>query len=54
VDYRNGTVATDYGRAIDEHVTYLHAGAHGVFTDNVDIGVVARDEAFQAAGAPAA
>jgi glycerophosphoryl diester phosphodiesterase len=52
VDYQNGTVPTDYGRAIDEQVTYLRAGLDGLFTDQADIGVIARDEV--AAAAPAA
>ncbi len=42
VDYRVGTLLTDYGRAIDEQVTYLRAGVDGLFTDQADIGVVAR------------
>jgi glycerophosphoryl diester phosphodiesterase len=37
-------VPTDYGRAIDEQVTYLRAGLDGLFTDQADIGVVARAE----------
>ena len=44
VDYRKGTNDADYGRAIDEQVTFLRAGIDGVFTDQPDIGVVARDE----------
>jgi glycerophosphoryl diester phosphodiesterase len=54
VDYQRGTVPTDYGRAIDEQVSYLRAGIDGLFTDQADIGVVARAEAFDrvAAGAP--
>ncbi|MCK9901998.1 glycerophosphodiester phosphodiesterase [Parafrankia colletiae] len=43
-DLRRGTVTSDYGRAIDEQVAYLRAGIDGVFTDNPDIGVVARSE----------
>jgi glycerophosphoryl diester phosphodiesterase len=31
-----------YGRAIDEQVTYLRAGIDGLFTDQSDIGVLAR------------
>jgi len=49
VDYRVGTVVTDYGRGIDEQVTYLRAGLDGLFTDQSDVGVVARAE-FEAAG----
>jgi glycerophosphoryl diester phosphodiesterase len=43
-DYRIGTNPNDFGRAIDEQVTFLRAGIDGVFTDQADIGVVARDE----------
>ena len=35
-------VPTDYGRAIDEQVRYLEAGIDGLFTDQADIGVLAR------------
>ncbi len=47
VDYQVGVgttppVPTDYGRAIDEQITYLRAGLGGLFTDQPDIGVVAR------------
>jgi glycerophosphoryl diester phosphodiesterase len=45
VDYQRGTNPNDFGRAIDEQVTYLRAGIDGLFTDQADIGVVARDEA---------
>jgi glycerophosphoryl diester phosphodiesterase len=31
-----------YGRAIDEQVTFLRAGIDGLFTDQSDIGVLAR------------
>ncbi len=44
VDYQSTAVPTDYGRAIDEQVTYLRAGLDGLFTDQADIGVVARAE----------
>ncbi len=44
LDYRVATLVTDYGRAIDEQVTYLRAGLDGLFTDQSDIGVVARAE----------
>jgi glycerophosphoryl diester phosphodiesterase len=44
VDYRVGTLPTDYGRAIDEQLTYLRAGVDELFTDQADIGVVARAE----------
>ena len=42
VDYQRATLAFDYGRAIDEQVTYLRAGLDGLFTDQADIGVLAR------------
>ncbi|MGI8523284.1 MAG: glycerophosphodiester phosphodiesterase [Nocardioides sp.] len=41
-DYQRGTLPTDYGRGIDEQVTFLRAGIDGVFTDQADIGVLAR------------
>jgi glycerophosphoryl diester phosphodiesterase len=41
-DYRTGTDPNAYGRAIDEQIAYLHAGVDGLFTDNTDIGVLAR------------
>ncbi|MBC7640417.1 MAG: glycerophosphodiester phosphodiesterase [Rhodoferax sp.] len=46
-DYRVGTDPTAFGRAIDEQVAFLRAGVDGLFTDQADIGVVARD-AFEA------
>jgi glycerophosphoryl diester phosphodiesterase len=44
VDYRVGTDATAYGRAIDEQVRFLQTGIDGLFTDQSDIGVIARAE----------
>ena len=44
-DYRLGPVASDYGRAIDEQVAFLRAGVDGVFTDQPDVGVLARSVA---------
>jgi glycerophosphoryl diester phosphodiesterase len=41
-DLRVGTDPTAYGRAIDEQVTFLRAGIDGLFTDQADIGVLAR------------
>jgi glycerophosphoryl diester phosphodiesterase len=41
-DHRVGTTATDYGRAVDEQVTFLAAGVDGLFTDQPDVGVLAR------------
>jgi glycerophosphoryl diester phosphodiesterase len=42
LDYQRGTLASDFGRAIDEQLTYLRAGLDGLFTDQADIGVLAR------------
>ncbi|MGH3702324.1 MAG: glycerophosphodiester phosphodiesterase [Pseudonocardiaceae bacterium] len=44
VDYQTSALPADYGRAIDEQVSYLRAGLDGLFTDQADIGVVARAE----------
>lgn len=51
VDYQRGTVRSDYGRAIDEQVTYLRTGLDGLFTDQADIGVLARADFLAAASA---
>ncbi len=48
-DYRVGTDPSAFGRAIDEQVAYLRTGIDGLFTDQADIGVVAREE-FEGAG----
>jgi glycerophosphoryl diester phosphodiesterase len=42
-DYQVGTDPNAYGRAIDEQITYLNTGIDGLFTDQADIGVLARD-----------
>lgn len=42
LDYQSSTVPTDYGRAVDEQITYFRAGIDGLFTDHVDISVIAR------------
>ncbi len=42
--FRNGTSPNDYGKAVNEQVRYLEAGIDGLFTDNPDTGVVARQE----------
>jgi glycerophosphoryl diester phosphodiesterase len=52
VDFRVGTDPTAYGRAIDEQVRFLQTGIDGLFTDQSDIGVIARAE-FLAAKAAA-
>ncbi|MDC5698448.1 glycerophosphodiester phosphodiesterase [Intrasporangium calvum] len=44
VDHRSGAAASDFGRAIDEQVTFLEAGIDGLFTDQADVGVAARAE----------
>jgi glycerophosphoryl diester phosphodiesterase len=44
VDYRSNDVPTDFGRVIDEMKAYLSAGVDGYFTDQADLGVLARDE----------
>jgi glycerophosphoryl diester phosphodiesterase len=41
-DYRVGTDPNAYGRAIDEQITFLRTGLDGLFTDQADIGVLAR------------
>jgi len=43
-DYRTGTNPNDFGRAIDEQITFLATGIDGLFTDQADIGVFARSE----------
>ena len=41
-DYQVGTDPNAYGRGIDEQITFLRAGLDGLFTDQADIGVLAR------------
>ena len=41
-DYRVGTDPNAYGRAFDEQITFLNTGIDGLFTDQADIGVLAR------------
>ena len=41
-DYRIGTDPTAYGRAMDEQIAFLRTGIDGLFTDQADIGVLAR------------
>ena len=43
-ELRRGTDPDDFGRAIDEQVTFLRTGIDGLFTDQPDVAVVARDE----------
>ncbi|MGH3785074.1 MAG: glycerophosphodiester phosphodiesterase [Pseudonocardiaceae bacterium] len=49
---RTSADPSDFGRAIDEQVSYLRAGIDGVFTDHPDVGVVARAEFQATAPAP--
>jgi glycerophosphoryl diester phosphodiesterase len=44
LDFRVGTDLTAFGRAIDEQVRFLQTGIDGLFTDQSDIGVIARAE----------
>jgi glycerophosphoryl diester phosphodiesterase len=48
-DYRVTADPNAYGRAIDEQVAFLRTGIDGLFTDQADIGVLARDLAFASA-----
>jgi glycerophosphoryl diester phosphodiesterase len=48
-DYRVGTDPNAYRRAIDEQITFLRTGIDGLFTDQPDIGVLARSMAFATA-----
>ncbi|AEV86242.1 glycerophosphoryl diester phosphodiesterase [Actinoplanes sp. SE50] len=41
-ELRVGTDPNAYGRAIDEQITFLRTGIDGLFTDQADIGVLAR------------
>ncbi|MEV4642238.1 glycerophosphodiester phosphodiesterase [Actinoplanes sp. NPDC049548] len=41
-DYRIGTEPDGYGRALDEQVAFLRTGIDGLFTDQPDVGVLAR------------
>jgi glycerophosphoryl diester phosphodiesterase len=43
-DLRTSGNPNDYGRAIDEDERFLKLGVDGLFTDNTDTGVVAREE----------
>jgi glycerophosphoryl diester phosphodiesterase len=51
-DFRVGANPAAYGRAIDEQVRFLQTGIDGLFTDQSDIGVIARAD-FLAAKAAA-
>jgi glycerophosphoryl diester phosphodiesterase len=41
-DYRVGTDPNAYGRALEEQITFLRTGIDGLFTDQPDIGALAR------------
>jgi len=41
-DYQVGADPNAYGKALDEQITFLKAGIDGLFTDQADIGVLAR------------
>ncbi|WP_229074065.1 glycerophosphodiester phosphodiesterase [Actinoplanes sp. DH11] len=41
-ELRVGTDPSAYGKAIDEQITFLRTGIDGLFTDNPDVGVLAR------------
>lgn len=43
-EFWNGTDPNAYGKAVEEQVTYLRTGIDGLFTDNPDTGVVAREQ----------
>ncbi|MFI7540771.1 glycerophosphodiester phosphodiesterase [Actinoplanes sp. NPDC049599] len=45
-DLRAGADPAAYGRAINEQVTYLRTGLDGLFTDQPDVGVLARAAAL--------
>jgi glycerophosphoryl diester phosphodiesterase len=49
-DFRVAADPNAYGRALDEQIAFLRAGVDGLFTDQADIGVLAR-QLFQASGA---
>ena len=54
-ELRIGTDPAAYGRALDEQITFLRTGIDGLFTDQPDIGVLARElAATPAAGRRAA
>lgn len=44
LDFRSGTVVSDYGNAFAEDELFFRLGVDGIFTDNPDIGVLARGE----------
>jgi glycerophosphoryl diester phosphodiesterase len=47
-DFRRGQRDADYGRAIDEQIAFLRTGIDGLFTDQADIGVIARADVLAA------
>jgi glycerophosphoryl diester phosphodiesterase len=53
-DYQVTADPNAYGRALDEQITFLHAGIDGLFTDQADIGVLSRQLAFDSGAVHAA
>ena len=51
LDYRSNTVPADFGNLLGEITAYLEAGLDGFFTDQADLGVLARDEFLDEAAA---
>ena len=47
-DFRVGTDPTAFGRALNEQITFLRTGIDGLFTDQPDVGALARELAFAA------
>jgi glycerophosphoryl diester phosphodiesterase len=52
-ELRVGTDPAAYGKAIDEQITFLRTGIDGLFTDQPDIGVLARELAEAGVKVPA-
>jgi glycerophosphoryl diester phosphodiesterase len=48
-ELRCGTTASGFGKAIDEQVAFLQTGIDGLFTDQADVGVIARSDVRSAA-----
>ena len=53
-DLRVGSDPNAYGRAIEEQITFLRTGIDGLFTDQADIGVLARQLLAEQSSRPAA
>jgi glycerophosphoryl diester phosphodiesterase len=50
--YRTGTQAADFGRALDEQLAFLRTGIDGMFTDQADVTVLARQRLAATISAP--